>query len=72
MTIKSHPAPENLLSCAAGSMPESLAAVMACHMAMCPQCRQELSFLDNVGATLLESLPPQPVTSDVAAPKDEG
>jgi putative transcriptional regulator len=72
MTIKSHPAPENLLSCAAGSMPEALAAVMACHMSMCPHCRKELSFLDNVGATLLESLPPQPVTSDVASPKVDG
>lgn len=71
MTIKSHPAPENLVSCAAGSMPEALAAVMACHMAMCAGCRRELSFLDSVGATLLEGLSPEPVSSKVISPKTE-
>lgn len=72
MTIKSHPAPENLFSCAAGSMPEALAAVMACHMSMCSQCRRELSFLDAVGATLLENLPPEPVIAAAISPGPEG
>lgn len=71
MTIKGHPAPENLFSCAAGSMPEALAAVMACHMSMCSRCRRELSFLDAVGAALLENLPPEPVISAAISPGPE-
>jgi putative transcriptional regulator len=59
MIIERHPAPENLMSCAAGSMPETLAAVMACHLTMCPQCRQELSDLDVIGAALLEGMSPE-------------
>ncbi|RUO98147.1 ChrR family anti-sigma-E factor [Hyphomicrobium sp.] len=68
MTIKFHPAPENLLSCAAGSMPEALAAVMASHMAMCPRCRHELAVFDKVGATLLEEMPPETVGTAPALP----
>ena len=36
MAITHHPAPESLMSCSAGSMPEAFAAVMASHIAMCP------------------------------------
>ncbi len=68
MTIKFHPAPENLLSCAAGSMPEALAAVMASHMAMCPRCRRELAIFDEVGAALLEELAPEKVKAAPGLP----
>ncbi|WP_045836356.1 ChrR family anti-sigma-E factor [Hyphomicrobium sp. 99] len=71
MTIKSHPAPENLFSCAAGSMPEAAAAVMACHMSMCPRCQKELSILDSVGATLLEDMPPEALVLETPSPKPE-
>jgi putative transcriptional regulator len=56
--IKYHPAPENLLSCSAGSMPEALAAVMASHLDMCPQCRSELSVFDALGGALLQEIQP--------------
>lgn len=68
MTIRGHPAPENLLSCAAGSMDEALAAVMACHMTICPRCRDELSFLGSVGATLLEDVSPVPLVMERPSP----
>ncbi|MBS0252193.1 MAG: cupin domain-containing protein [Proteobacteria bacterium] len=68
MTIKRHPNPENLMSCAAGSMPEALAAVMACHMTICPRCRKELAFLDSVGAALLEDISPTPLVMKMPSP----
>lgn len=71
MTIKHHPAPENLLSCAAGSMPEAPAAVMACHMSMCPYCQKELSFLTSVGAVLFEAMQPETLAKEAPFPKNE-
>lgn len=68
MTIKRHPVPENLMSCAAGSMPEALAAVMACHMTMCARCQMELSFLSAVGGALLEDMQPETPRAPAAAP----
>lgn len=69
MTIKHHPAPEYLMSCAAGSMPESLAAVMASHMSMCSRCRSELADLDLIGAALLEEVHPEPLESEMLLPR---
>jgi len=66
MAIAHHPAPESLMSCSAGSMPEAFAAVMACHIAMCPACRRELAMLQQVGLTLVETI--APVAVDNAAP----
>ncbi len=63
MAIKHHPAAENLMSCSAGSMPDAFAAVMASHIVMCPQCRDDLTFLETVGAVLFETLNATPVTS---------
>lgn len=68
MTIRRHPAPENLVSCAAGSMPEALAAVMACHMTICPRCQKELTFLGSVGAALLEDVSPMPFVMKMPSP----
>lgn len=68
MTIKRHPVPENLMSCAAGSMPEALAAVMACHMTMCSRCQKELTFLSEVGGALLEDMQPETPHAPASAP----
>ena len=56
MTITHHPAPESLMSCSAGSMPEAFAAVMASHIAMCPDCRKELSVMEQIGTVLFEAI----------------
>ena len=61
MPIKHHPDIANLMSCAAGSQPEALAAVMAAHIAMCPECAAEVSKLEAIGVALFEGLSPAPV-----------
>lgn len=61
MTITHHADPATLMSYAAGSLPEPLAAVIACHLAMCPGCRAEVRRLERVGAILLERMPASPV-----------
>lgn len=62
MEIMHHPKPESLMSCSAGSMPEAFAAIMACHIEICPACREDLAWLEYVGGALLESLPPAPIS----------
>lgn len=61
MAITHHPAPESLMSCSAGSMPEACAAVMACHVAMCSECRKELAMLDEIGSALFDTIAPTPL-----------
>ena len=55
--IARHPDAVTLMSFAAGTLPEPLAAVVAAHAAMCSQCRRELSDLDALGAALLQQEP---------------
>jgi putative transcriptional regulator len=64
MAITHHPAPESLMSCSAGSMPEAFAAVMASHIAMCPGCRKELSMMEQIGAVLLEAMTPTAIACE--------
>ena len=52
-TIKSHPDAVTMMSFAAGTLAEPLAAVVAAHIAMCPRCRKEVADLDMLGAALL-------------------
>ncbi len=64
MTIHHHPGPESLMSCSAGSMPEAFAAVMAAHMDVCPQCREELALMENIGVVLFKNMSPSPMTRE--------
>jgi putative transcriptional regulator len=57
-TISQHPDSATLVSYAAGSLAEPLAAVVAAHAAMCPQCSVELADLDIIGAAILLGGPP--------------
>ncbi|MEZ5922901.1 MAG: ChrR family anti-sigma-E factor [Hyphomicrobiaceae bacterium] len=59
-SIKHHPDGATLVSYAAATLAEPLAAVVACHIAMCPSCRSEIADLERVGAALLFSLDGQP------------
>lgn len=63
MKIKHHPDVSTLMSCAAGSQPESIAAVMAAHISMCPTCAAELRDMEEIGAALFEGIDPSTVTS---------
>jgi putative transcriptional regulator len=65
MSITNHPDPATLISFAAGTLPEPLAAVVAAHAAMCSCCRREIADMELVGAALLlqNSLSAQPARS---------
>lgn len=52
-TIRQHPDAATLVSFAAGGLADPLAAVIAAHAAMCPQCRGALADLDLLGSALL-------------------
>lgn len=67
MKISRHPAAESLMSCAAGSMPEAFAAVMASHIEICSECRKDLTLMTVIGTTMLDMLPGTPVARASAA-----
>jgi putative transcriptional regulator len=58
MTIMHHLDDATLMSFAAGSLPNTLAAVAAAHVSMCDRCRGELRTLERIGAALVAGLPP--------------
>jgi putative transcriptional regulator len=58
MTITHHLDDATLMSFAAGSLPNALAAVAAAHIAMCPHCRRELRMLERIGGALVSALAP--------------
>ena len=53
--ITHHPDPSTLVSYAAGTLAEPLAAVVASHIALCSRCRDEVDHLDVVGGVLMMS-----------------
>jgi putative transcriptional regulator len=58
MTITHHLDDATLMSFAAGSLSDALAAVAAAHVAMCPHCRRELGTLERIGGALVSALAP--------------
>jgi putative transcriptional regulator len=66
MKITHHLDDATLMSCAAGSQPEALAAVGSSHLAVCPRCRVELKKHAVIGEALFENLSPEPVTLSAA------
>ncbi len=62
MAIKHHPDIATLMSCAAGSQPEALAAVIACHLARCPGCAAEVKRMAEIGVALFDKLEPSQMT----------
>ena len=62
MKITHHLDDSTLMSCAAGSQPEALAAVVSSHLAVCPRCRAELKKHAMIGEALFEGLNPEPTT----------
>src|SRR5512134_2099228 len=61
MTIRHHADDATLMSYAAGSLPEALAAVLAAHLALCTRCRAKVGKLERIGASLFERLAPVPM-----------
>lgn len=56
--ISHHPDAATLMSYAAGSLTEPLAAVVAVHLDMCPRCGADVARLNDVGGALLAELAP--------------
>lgn len=61
-TITHHPDISTLMCCAAGSQPEAFAAVVASHLALCPECREEVRRMQDIGVALFDKLEPVPVS----------
>jgi putative transcriptional regulator len=57
MTITHHLDDATLMSFAAGSLPNTLAAVAAAHICMCARCRGELAVHERIGGALVANLP---------------
>ncbi len=55
--ITHHPDSTTLLSYAAATIAEPLAAVVAAHLSMCPRCRAEVADLELLGAAIMLSAP---------------
>jgi putative transcriptional regulator len=62
--IKHHPALDLLTDYATGALAEGQALSIACHVALCEQCRHGVSALEQVGGDLLEELDPVAVDRD--------
>jgi putative transcriptional regulator len=57
MKIQHHPDDATLMSYAAGSLPEALAAVVAAHVATCRHCQRELKLMERIGFACVRTLP---------------
>lgn len=55
--IKHHPDAATLMSFAAGSLSEPLAATVAAHLSLCEGCRAEVRDMERIGAAILAALP---------------
>ena len=62
MKIMHHPDDSTLMSYAAGSLAEALAAVVRAHVCMCKVCADEVRTLEMIGSCLLDSIEESAVT----------
>lgn len=58
MTIRHHINDDLLVAYAAGQLSEGWSLAIACHLAMCPDCRRGLAAAEATGGALLEQLEP--------------
>jgi putative transcriptional regulator len=56
MTTLHHPDDELLMSYAAGALNEAHAAVIACHLEFCEQCRERVAEMEAIGGALLDAM----------------
>lgn len=59
MTIRHHINDDLLLAYASGNLAEGWSLAVACHLAMCPECRRNLATAEAAAGALLEELPPE-------------
>lgn len=63
MNCNHHPDDSTLFSYGAGSLPDSLAMVVACHVAVCEQCQGKVADTEQIGLGLVEQEPHQSMSS---------
>ena len=62
--IRHHPDDTLLLAYAGGGADEAVSLIVATHMAYCESCRARASQLEALGGSLLQDLPPAPMSGD--------
>jgi putative transcriptional regulator len=65
--ISHHPDTELLLAYAAGASHEAVSLIVATHLALCPDCRREVSQAERAGGALLDNLDAVPLSSSALA-----
>lgn len=64
MKISHHFDDATLMAYSAGTLPQGMALLVACHLHWCPHCRERMHATDAVGGALLEQLPPSQLQAD--------
>lgn len=62
--VRHRPPEELLMDYAAGSLEEPLALLVATHLSLCPQSRDEVKRYEAVGGVMLEDLAPEAMSDD--------
>lgn len=57
MSCNHHPDDSTLLSYGAGSLPDALSMVVACHLAVCDHCHGKVADAEQIGLGLIEQKP---------------
>ena len=61
MTTRHHPRDELLLDYSSGALGEAWSLAIATHAALCSQCRHSISFMENIGGSLLDEISPDAI-----------
>jgi putative transcriptional regulator len=64
MTIQHHPEDALLTDYAAGAQADGMELILATHLTFCAQCRETVSFCEQIGGVLLEDLAGVVMTED--------
>jgi putative transcriptional regulator len=67
MSIEHHPTDSMLAAFAAGTLDHGQHVAIATHLVSCPQCRSFMRSMEQVGGSVLTSLPPSAMSSDALA-----
>ncbi|USE37197.1 ChrR family anti-sigma-E factor [Endozoicomonas sp. SCSIO W0465] len=62
MSCNHHPDDSTLLCYGAGSLPDALAMVVACHLAVCDQCYDKVVEAEQIGLGLMEQEPVESIS----------
>ena len=65
--ITHHIRPELILAWVSGNLPPAFSAVVASHVALCPECRAEAGAAQSLGGALLEEVGEVALSSDALA-----